>query len=81
MSRRDKLITSIINNPKDVRFHDACKAAEWIGFVRKRGNGSHQRFLRPGEPIGLNFQNRGGKIACYQAEQLIRMLRKYREDG
>ncbi len=32
---------------------------------------------KTGEPIGLNFQNRGGKIPRYQAEQLIAMIDKY----
>ena len=77
MSRRAKLIKAVRSNPSDVRFDDACKIAEWLGFVHKGGRGSHRAYQRTGEPIGLNFQNRGGKIPRYQAEQLIAMIDKY----
>jgi hypothetical protein len=72
-----KLLTAIRNNPKDVRFEDACKVAESLGFVHKGGKGSHRAFSRSGEPIGLNFQDRDGKIPTYQARQLIAMMDKY----
>jgi hypothetical protein len=72
-----KLLAAIRNNLKDVRFEDACKVAEWLGFVHKGGRGSHRAFSRTGEPIGLNFQNRNGKILAYQARQLIAMIDKY----
>jgi hypothetical protein len=45
--------------------------------VHKGGKGSHRAYQRTGEPIGLNFQNRGKKIPRYQAEQLIAMIDKY----
>jgi len=77
MSQRAKLIKAVRNNPSHVRFDDACKIAEWLGFVHKGGKGSHRAYQRTGEPIGLNFQNRGGKIPRYQAEQLIAMIDKY----
>lgn len=56
MSRRAKLIADIRNNPKDVRFEDACKVAELLGFVGKGGDGSHNAYARPGEPEGQNFK-------------------------
>ncbi|QSA97115.1 hypothetical protein [Methylococcus sp. EFPC2] len=77
MTRREKLWTSIRNNPKGVRFEDACKVAEELGFVHKGGQGSHCAFSRTGEPVGLNFQNRNGFIPPYQARQLIEMMDKY----
>ena len=77
MSKREKLLARIRNNPADVRFEDACRIAEFIGFARKGGAGSHRTYARPGEPIMLNFQNRGGKIPPYQARQMIAMLDKY----
>jgi len=77
MTRRDKLLAAIRNNPKDVRFADACKAAETIGFVRTGGKGSHVAYARAGEPTILNFQNRNGYVPPYQARQLIEMLDKY----
>ena len=77
MSRRAKLIEAVRNNPSDVRFDDACKIAEWLGFVHRGGKGHHRAYHKTGEPIGLNFQNRGGKIPRYQADQLIAMIDKY----
>ena len=78
MARPGKEIEKLRNNPKDVRFADACKIAEWLGFTGKGGKGSHHVFSRPGEPTNLNFQKRGGgKIVPYQAKQLIAMLDKY----
>ncbi len=81
MSQRTKLIRSIRNNPKDVRFEDACKAAEMLGFFHKGGSGSHRAFARPGEPTQLNFQQqKDGKLVPYQAKQLIAMIDQYWED-
>lgn len=78
MTKLARLIDKIRNNPKDVRFEDACKVAEGLGFVGKGGKGSHNSFSRTGERIGLNFQKcGGGKIKPYQARQLIEMIDKY----
>ncbi len=77
MSRREKLLAEIRNNPKDVRYEDALKIAEWLGFSGRGGKGGHEARSRPGEAVGLNFQNRGGKIPAYQAKQLIAMIDKY----
>ena len=80
MSQRSKLVQSIRNNPRDVRFDDACKVAEMLGFLSHGGSGSHRVFARPGEPTQLNFQEReGGKIKPYQAKQLIAMIEQYWE--
>ena len=79
MTKRDKRLRAIRHNPQDVRFDDACAAAETIGFLRRGGEGSHRVYIRQGEPMILNFQNRQGLIAEYQAKQLIAMLDKYEE--
>jgi hypothetical protein len=48
-----------------------------LGFTG-RTSGGHHAFSKTGDPVGLNFQNaEGGKIAHYQAKQLIRMIKKY----
>ena len=79
MTKREKLIASILNNPRDVRFEDACRVAEWLGFIGGTSKGSHHAYSRPGEPMGLNFQNRNGKILPYQGRQLVEMIGKYLE--
>jgi hypothetical protein len=81
VSQRAKLIAAIRNNPKAVRFDDACKIARALGFTSEGGSGSHAAFSRPGEATGLNFQERtGGLIPPYQARQLITMIDKYEGD-
>ena len=77
MTRREKLLAAIRANPRGVRFADACKAAETVGFVSAGGKGSHTVYAKTGEPTILNFQNRNGYIPPYQARQLIEMLDKY----
>jgi hypothetical protein len=78
VTKRAKLFASIRNNPKDVRFDDACHVAEMLGFAAKGGKGAHRAYLRPGERQGLNFQRqRNGTILEYQAKQLIAMMQKY----
>lgn len=80
MTKRYKIIEAIRKNPRDVRFDDACRIAKRLGFVGKGGEGSHNAFSRPGEPVGLNFQNRNGKIPVYQARQLVAMINKYEDE-
>lgn len=77
MARDEKLFQAIRTNPKQVRFTDACRVARLLGFVHEGGKGSHRVFKRRGEPVQLNFQNRGGMIPAYQARQLARMIAKY----
>jgi hypothetical protein len=60
-----------------VRFDDACKTAEHLGFSRQGGKGSHRTYGRADEALLLNFQNRGGYILPYQAKQLLEMVDKY----
>ena len=77
MTKREKLLSSIRRNPQAVRFEDACKVAEWLGFRHKGGKGSHRAFGRPDEPDLLTFQDCNGCIPPYQARQLIKMIEKY----
>jgi len=79
MNVRAKLLAAIVANPVNVRFKDACRAAELLGFERKGGAGSHCTFVRKGEPDLLNFQNRQGQLPPYQARQLVAMIEKYGE--
>jgi hypothetical protein len=80
VSQWRKLIERIEENPKDVRFDDACKVAERLGFSSKAQKGSHRAFARRGERTLLNFQDWNGKIPSYQAEQLIDMIDKYGDE-
>jgi hypothetical protein len=48
MTKREKLLASIRNNPKAVRFEDACAVAIMIDFIHEGGSGSHRVFKRKG---------------------------------
>jgi len=41
MSKRDKLLLLAFNATTSMRFEDACKIAELVGFACKGGQGSH----------------------------------------
>lgn len=77
MTKKDKQIESLRRNLSAVRFDDACKIAERLGFSRQGGKGSHKTYGRIDEPMLLNFQNRDGYILAYQAKQLLEMVNKY----
>ncbi len=46
MSRRDKLLAKMRNNPKAVRFEELANLLEWYGFEPKRIRGSHHAYTR-----------------------------------
>jgi hypothetical protein len=77
--KSEKLFDAICRNPKHVRFNDACRAAEALGFVAKKQVGSsHNAFAKSGVIEQLNFQKKkGGFIPTYQAKQLIKMIEKH----
>jgi hypothetical protein len=77
MTRKDEQFASLRKNLKAVRFSDACRIAEHLGFSRQGGKGSHRTYGRADEPSLLNFQDRDGYILPYQARQLLEMLENY----
>ena len=81
MTRKDKRIAALRTNLRGIRFDDACRIAETLGFTLKGGVGSHRTYGREGEPILLNFQDRNGFIKPYQAKQLLDMVNKYEDDS
>jgi predicted RNA binding protein YcfA (HicA-like mRNA interferase family) len=77
MTKQDKLLQLVLNATAAMRFEDACKIAEMIGFSRKSGQGSHVVYGKEDEMTLLNFQNRNGMIKPYQVRQLRDMVKKY----
>jgi predicted RNase H-like HicB family nuclease len=66
VASRGKLIESICNNPKAVRFADACLVAEMLGFTAKaKGGGSHHAFVSARRNPITEFS--GKKRRCDQA--------------
>lgn len=54
MSRRDKLLEKIRNNPKGVRFEELDKLLGWYGFERRqrrRGSSHYVYFRRTCPPL------------------------------
>jgi len=56
MSRRDKLLAKIRNNPRGVRFDELTKLLEWHGFELARVKGSHHLYLRGERRITIVWQ-------------------------
>lgn len=73
VSKSDKLLESIRNNTKDVRFADAVKVAKSF-FGEPRIVGSHHVFTVPGG-VRVNLQEgKDGKAKSYQVEQLLEAI-------
>jgi hypothetical protein len=71
MGRGEDLLEAARNNPKGVRFRDACRLAEHHGFTLRGGSGSHRVYKRKGFMRMLNFQDVGGFAKEYQVKQLL----------
>jgi hypothetical protein len=72
----DDLIKEMRNNPKDVRFVDACKVAdELFGEPRQKGT-SHRVWKMPwaGDPRVNLQEGKGGKAKAYQVKQLLQAV-------
>ncbi|NOR83637.1 MAG: addiction module toxin, HicA family [Ardenticatenales bacterium] len=51
MSRREKLLARIRNNPRSVTYDELAGVLEWHGFECRKGKGSHRIFKRGGTKI------------------------------
>ena len=57
MSKKQKLLRQILNNPKDVSFKDLIILIQAFGFVKTRVSGSHHIFTHPQISDLVNIQN------------------------
>jgi len=78
MTRRQKLIEKIQNNPAGVRFQEICRLAKQLGFTKRGGKGSHIVYEKDGVDEILTFQDRRGMAKPYQVKQLLAVIEKYR---
>jgi hypothetical protein len=74
MANCAKLLDEARNNPKGVRFEDACKLAECFGFTERGGAGSHRVYKRKGFMTLLVFQSKKGMAKEYQVKQLLEAI-------
>jgi predicted RNA binding protein YcfA (HicA-like mRNA interferase family) len=62
----------------NVRFADACRLVEELGFELRRRRGSHHVFMHPRVDTLLNLQEVAGEAKPYQLRQLLRLIERYR---
>lgn len=63
VTKRVKLLDTVLTNPRDVRFADLCRLVEALGFRLDRQVGSHRIYVHPTPAIPfVNVQEgRAGK--------------------
>jgi predicted RNA binding protein YcfA (HicA-like mRNA interferase family) len=72
LGRCEKLLRKARRSPGGLRFEEACRLAECLGFEPVRSaRGSHRIFKKPGERSLANLQNRGGQAIPYQVRQIL----------
>jgi predicted RNA binding protein YcfA (HicA-like mRNA interferase family) len=75
MGRCEKLEQQARQNPKGVRFKDACALAECRGFTLRRTSGSHRIYTHPDEERPLPLQpDKNGMAKTYQVKQLLELI-------
>ena len=74
MSKKQKLLRQILNNPQNVSFKDMTTLIEAFGFTLSRVNGSHHIYSRPGVSSLVNIQNVKGKAKAYQVKQFLELV-------
>lgn len=61
----------------NVRFADAQRLAEALGFELDRIRGSHHIYRHPEGGQRLNLQARGGQAKPYQLRQLLELVERH----
>jgi hypothetical protein len=77
MTKREKLLEEVRNNPRDVRFDDLVRLVKALGFsFDRQGGSSHAIYVHtnPAVPF-LNLQEgKNGKAKPYQVEQVLALV-------
>ncbi len=61
----------------NVRFADAQRLADALGFELVRVRGSHHIYRHAGTGRRLNLQSHGGQAKPYQLRQLLDLVERY----
>ncbi len=61
----------------NVRFADAQRLADALGFELDRVRGSHHIYRHPGIGQRINLQARGGQAKPYQLRQLLDLVERH----
>jgi hypothetical protein len=77
MSKIDDLVSTLKQNPKDVRFSDLWRVCEHYFGEPRQKKSSHRIYKTPwqGDPR-LNIQNDKGKAKTYQVKQVLLAIEK-----
>jgi len=82
VSRVEKVLKEIRQNPGSVRFSDLCKICDrYFGDPRHSG-GSHRTYKMPwtGDPR-VNIQDDKGNAKAYQVKQVLKAIDKLEEEN
>ncbi len=77
MARVDETVKQMRQNPKGIRFADACRVCDhFFGEPRQKGS-SHRVYKTPwqGDPR-VNIQNAKVKAKAYQVKQVLRAIER-----
>ena len=76
MSKLDKIIAKMIDNPKGIHFDDACYVCDFYFGHPRQNNSSHRIYKTPwsGDPR-INLQNEKGMAKAYQIKQILRAIK------
>ncbi len=72
VSKKDKLIEAIENNPKNVKFEDLKKILENLGYAAVNGGGSHYVFSKK-DSVSLTIPYKRPVKVIY-VKQVIRII-------
>ena len=78
MTKREKALQKIRNNPRGVRFNDLAKMLEQYGFEIRKTGGSHQVFMRGQYRISVPF--RKPHLLEYVVKDALKILDKILEE-
>ncbi len=77
MSKKQKLLAKILNNPKNLRFDDFVLIIQAFGFELVRITGSHHIFFHPSFNLNINVQPDGHEAKPYQVNQFLRLVQQF----
>lgn len=81
-SRTEELLKKFESNPQNVKYSDLEKVCDAVfGGARQHGS-SHRVYKTPwqGDPR-VNIQNENGKAKPYQVRQVLKAVKKMKEEG
>jgi hypothetical protein len=77
MASIQKIVASMENNSRGIKFSDLCKVCEHYFGEPRQSSGSHRFYRTPwaGEPY-VNIQSKEGMGKPYQVKQVLAAIKK-----